>query len=313
MAIDPRVLQSIGNPTGGGLTDIGRIYSRTKIAKEEHELNKKVTGMKMNQLLQEEKRSEIEFMGDTALSMKAYYDQGGDAEGAQAVWATHKEDAETLGYSIPDAPPTAKMAEGLAAKSKQYVNYLNATKASDSAKKFQVIATLAAVPENKRTPAQQRMFEALTKPNIAINIPSPTTRTVKIADNFIKNAKKDDVELEGEIEGVEGYRDDVSTRAQAIQTEAEKSGKAVSLSDAMKQAHEELQHKLISTDAFTIPGTDFAPFSKKFIYNPDAEITPGDTGEAIANPSELKEGETGIYGGFEFRRVDGKLQRRKVE
>lgn len=274
MAVDPRVLAAIGDPTAGRLTDIGQTYVKTKQATEEHELEKQVTGMKMKQLLQEEKRGEVEFMGDTALSMKAYYDQGGDAEGAMAVWETHKQDAATLGYKLPDQPPTPKMAEGLASRSKQYVNYLNATKASDSAKKFQVIATLAAIPENKRTDAQQRMFEALTKPNIAFNISQPTTRTAMVAKNYLKSAEKDGVKLEDEIDGFDGYRDDVSTRAQAIQAEAEKSGKAISLSEAMKQAHEELQHKLIPTDTITIPFIDKEvanPFKKKFIYHPDAE------------------------------------------
>lgn len=49
MAIDPRVLESIGNPTGGGLTDIGRMYLAGKQSKRRDEL----TDLQKNQAMQD--------------------------------------------------------------------------------------------------------------------------------------------------------------------------------------------------------------------------------------------------------------------
>jgi hypothetical protein len=318
MAVDPRILAMISDPTAGRLGDIGKTIGAKKQQAIENQQKEKsiqmeetIFGLKKSALELEAKKDEVSFMGDSALAMKAYYDGGGDEEGAQALWDATREDAASMGYEMPEKAPNAGMIEGLAAKSKQYINYLNATKANDAAKKWQAIAQIAAIPEKNRTPEQSRMFEALTSPNIAINVPAPTGRTMQVAKNFMKTAKKGDDSLEGEIEGAKGYEDAVSTRAQAIQTEKEKAGKAISLTDAMSQAHKELEHKLIPTDTLTIAG--WAPIGKKYVYNPDAELTPEDTGDAIGNPSELKEGESGIYGGQEFRRVDGKLQSRKVE
>lgn len=315
MAIDPKTIAAIsGENVQRGLSNIGSMYAKGVQMKQNREsvaLEGQFAKMKMDAIQMEAKRDEVSFMGDIGLSMKAYYDKGGDKEGAQKLWASHAEDAVSLGYEIPEQVPDAGMAEGIATKSKQYVSYLNATKASDSAKKFQVIATIAAIPENKRTPAQQRMFEALTKPSISINIPQPTKRTAQVAKNFLKTAKKGEDVLKGEIEGEEGYRDAVSTRAQAIQTEREKVGDAISLTDAMAQAHEELQHKLVDVDPL-VEAWGFTPFSKKFIYNPDAELTPKDTGDAIEDPASLEPGESGVFNGIKYQRTEaGKLQKAK--
>lgn len=312
MAIDPRTLEGIRNPLAG-LSNIGAMYAKGVEMKQQREsldMEKQIAGLKINAMELEAKKDEVSFMGDSALSLKAFYDSGGSKEDAQALWETMREDAGSLGYEMPEQAPDAGMAEGLASRSKQYINYLNATKASESAKKWQAIATIAAIPEEKRTPEQTRMFEALTSPNISINIPQPTGRTMQVAKNFMKTAKKGEDSLEGEIEGAKGYQDAVSTRAQAIQTEQEKTGKAISLTDAMSQAHEELKHKLIEAEGIPMLGH---LFTKKYVYDPEAELTPEDTGDATEDPSSLGEGESGIYGGYEYQRVDGKLKRRKVE
>jgi preprotein translocase subunit YajC len=291
MPIDPASLEAIRDPTGGRLTQLGQIFSQAQQQKKKSELAERQMSMeedvfrlKKRGMVLDEKRDELTFSGDVALSLKAYYDQGGDVAGAEELYKTYQEDAQTLGYSLPETTPNKSQVEGLAAKSKQYIGYLNATKASDSTKKWQFIAQLAAVPESKRTDEQKRMLEELTRPDTVIKVPGPTGRIMQVGKNFMATAKVNDIELKGEIEGEKGYTDAVTTRAQAIQAESKS---PVSLSDAMSQAHDELQHKLIPTDAFKIPGTDVSPFSKQFIYNPNA--SPSDQPPAEQTKGQLSE------------------------
>jgi len=317
MPIDPASLEAIRNPTGGKLAQLGQAFAQTKQrniqnerAKQQLSMEKEIFNLKKRKLVMESKQDELAFSSDVALSMKAYYDQGGTSEGAETLYQTHLADAETLGYQLPEKVPSAEQATGLAARSKQFVNYLNATKSSDSTKKWQFIAQIASIPEGKRTDEQKRMLEELTRPDTVIKVPGPTGRIVQVASNFMKNAKVGDIKLSGEIEGEEGYRDEVMTRAQAIQADSKK---PISLSEAMSKAHEELKYKLMPTNAMKIPGTNITPFGKEFLYNPDALPTDQPIKNDVDSPSSLKEGESGVFNGYEYKRENGKLLKRKVE
>lgn len=189
--------------------------------------------------------------------------------------------------------------------------------ASDKPSKWNRVAQLSRmIDAGKATKADKAEFDALTKPNVAVSIGSPTKNVTRIAKQVLPVLKVGDTKISGEIENEDAYLAAISTKGQAIQAESEKAGNPVSLEEAMRMAHDDMVAEGKLKDAKGVEIFGFTPFSKEFVYDPNPTNEPQQSRaqnrsirpqENIGQPSDLKEGETGEFGGYLYKRQNGKL------
>jgi len=150
------------------------------------------------------------------------------------------------------------------------------------------------VEEGGLSPANKAELEALMRPEQVINIPSVTGREEGAATAFFSTT-----EYAGELskEDQAAYLADLSTEAKAIQRKEQ-----VGYGQALRAAHRNLK--------INIKERKDIPF--KFGYA-NYEYKPAEDFNGEKSPEQLKEGESGVFGDYEFRRQDGKLQRRLVK
>jgi hypothetical protein len=177
------------------------------------------------------------------------------------------------------------------------------------------IAELSRMIEaGKGTAGDRAEFEALTKPSIAVSVGAPTKNVTRIADDVMEVLEVGKEPIKGEIENEDAYRTALSTKAQTMQAVSEKAGTPISLEEAMRQAHDDMVASGRLKDAKGLEVFGMTPFSKKWVYDPSGEqaVEPVTT-EIKGQPSDLKEGETGTFGAFIYKRENGKLLKKKAE
>lgn len=180
--------------------------------------------------------------------------------------------------------------------------------------------------QTDRSEADEREFVALRgyqpSPDVKIG-----KRDIGHAQRFLKG-----LDYFNELSNPKLFAEDLADRAEQIRVDARvKGGKGINRGDALKQAEQELR------EAGNIKDRDLAiPFGQaNYVYDPYGEgegvttLSPSkeddgvdindmededtdDGGESPKTYKDLKEGESGVFDGYEYRRVGGRFQKRKV-
>jgi hypothetical protein len=330
MPVNPQVLKMISDPTGGRLGDIGETLARNRqmtIENERADEEAKRKSEKHNFEMTDLGMKTMGYYSDAV--MKSYEPNMSDEEKyaiQKNVWDTLTDVEKGM------VPETFQSDEELLrgqvksdAWSRRHHPELYEVNEKDLNKWQTELLMIREKNENPDswTDTKQQQLDALQRQTL---LPVSMGRPSKTEDIFSKESlkvlKKNGDVLANNIENENAYAQDLAAEKRKLMEEREllvrqkKADRLLSDAEATQLAHDNLSKHLQESDVlFELTG--FAnPLGKKYIYAPnrnkgDETEEPEET--TVSQPSDLKEGEEGVFGEYMYRRENGKLQRKKVE